>query len=81
MLSPSTQIAQTVLNLRGTCIGLRLNRRGSCQYQDALTKLEAWGPFETFGQAKKDAIAYFRTDVDTARMAIKEIRASKKPTK
>lgn len=43
--------------------------------------LETWGPFETFGQAKRDAIAYFRTDVDAARLAIQEIRSCKKPIK
>jgi hypothetical protein len=39
----------------------------------------AWGPFKTFSECKKDAIAFHRCDLDAARNAIKEIRALWKP--
>lgn len=38
-----------------------------------------WGPFDSFTEAKKDAIEYFRTDVLAAQEAIAAIRLLKKP--
>jgi hypothetical protein len=38
-----------------------------------------WGPFDTFSEAKRDALAYFRTDITYARLAIQEIKQTKKP--
>jgi hypothetical protein len=37
-----------------------------------------FGPFDSFGEAKKDALEYFKTDIDTARTAILEIRKCRK---
>lgn len=41
--------------------------------------MQCWGPFKTFGEAKRDAIGYFQTDIDGARLAIQEIRSIRKP--
>lgn len=37
-----------------------------------------WGPFKTFGEAKADALGYFRSDLDTARFVMQDIRAYRK---
>ncbi len=39
------------------------------------------GPFKTFSEAKKDALEYFRTDILYARLAIQDIKKTKKPVK
>lgn len=40
--------------------------------------LNVYGPFRTFGEAKKDAIQYHQTDVTTARLAIQNIKQMRK---
>lgn len=37
-----------------------------------------WGPFPTFSAARQDAIQYFRTDIETARTALREVEAYRK---
>lgn len=39
--------------------------------------LYCFGPFDTFAEAKRDAIDYFMLDVNEARRCIQEIRAVK----
>lgn len=36
---------------------------------------DGWGPFQTWSEAKKDAIDYHRTDIRLARAAIQKIRS------
>ena len=36
------------------------------------------GPFKTFGKCKRDAISYHQTDIETAREAIRDIKAMRK---
>lgn len=40
-----------------------------------------WGPFKTWSEAKKDAIAYFQSDINDARLAIRSIKKMRKPKK
>ncbi len=37
-----------------------------------------FGPFDTFGEAKRDAIRFFKADIDHARGQIEEIRSLKR---
>lgn len=37
-----------------------------------------WGPFKSFGSAKKDALEYHRATKATVEMAIKEVKAIRK---
>ena len=39
-----------------------------------------WGPFSTYGEAKADAIDFQRSDIDSARAVIAQIRAHRKGT-
>lgn len=41
---------------------------------------QSWGPFRTFSEARKDAIAYFQADVTAARLAIHDIRQCERPS-
>lgn len=47
-------------------------------YGDYKHRQSAHGPFKTFGEAKKDAIDFWQTDINIARMRIWEIREWKK---
>jgi hypothetical protein len=38
----------------------------------------AYGPFKTFGEARLDALEFFRTDASFARARIREVKAAKK---
>lgn len=38
-----------------------------------------FGPFKTFAIARKDAIEYHQTDLDTARRCIKALKEMRKP--
>lgn len=37
-----------------------------------------FGPFKTFAEAKKDAVIYHQTDLDTARNALAQVRSIRK---
>lgn len=43
------------------------------EYGDTMYSI--WGPFNTYAEAKKDAIGYFQTDIREARRAVAEIKA------
>jgi hypothetical protein len=47
---------------------------GTVDYGDFEYRKSAYGPFKTFGEAKKDAIAFFQTDVETARQRMADVR-------
>lgn len=38
----------------------------------------SFGPFKTFGEAKRDAIDYYRTDITTAREHIRQVLECKR---
>ena len=46
---------------------------------DELRNTNPMGPFDTFKEAKNDAIAWHQCDIDNAKIAIHNLRAMKKP--
>ena len=38
------------------------------------TDVDYWGPFDTFGEAKKNAIEFYQADILNARMSIRDIK-------
>lgn len=52
---------------------------GDAQEVYAENDMNPWGPFDTFTEAKNDAIDYFRIDKIEAERCIAEIKACKKP--
>lgn len=46
---------------------------------DEPRNIDSFGPFATYGEAKRDAIGYHQCDLDNARMAINAIRTHRKP--
>lgn len=47
-------------------------------YNPDETGVNYWGPFDTFIEAKKDAISYYQCDKRDAETAIKDIRGFRK---
>ena len=47
-------------------------------YGDFSYRQSAYGPFKTFGEAKMDALEFFRADVDQARERIRNVKSFKK---
>jgi len=42
-------------------------------------EMNSYGPFKTFGEAKRDAVSYFRCYVDEAFGCISDVRNTRKP--
>lgn len=47
-------------------------------YGDYKHRKSAYGPFKTFGEAKRDAIDFYRADVEIAKSRMGEVRRCKK---